>query len=182
LLPASGTPSAPREVSPAEQFRYDLRPGQADFHAFPRAQWKASLVRALRELPDRRLGYANHRGVAELRDAVAGYLAPPSHLIDDVENVLLVTGVTPPTLDQTAMASFIDDAGLERHLRSMRRRYRAKREVLIDALATQPAALPGTYLATVSGGNDGRAQVTGVTGRRPRAGELFLAARFRCFG
>jgi GntR family transcriptional regulator/MocR family aminotransferase len=44
--------------------------------------------------------------------------------------------VTPPTLDQMAMASFIDDAGLERHLRSMRRRYRAKREVLIDALAT----------------------------------------------
>jgi GntR family transcriptional regulator/MocR family aminotransferase len=297
LLPASGTPPAPRQVSPAEQFRYDLRPGQADFHAFPRAQWKASLVRALRELPDRRLGYANHCGVAELRNAVAGYLArvrgvvvepehvvvccaasqaltvlwqavrkqggrrvavedpgwrwqrytvehagleavpvrvdasglvvtdlaaadvdavvmtpahqyptgvvmtaerraalimwarergaliveddydveyrfgqepvaslqglapdlvafvgttsktlapalrlawvvPPSHLIDDVENMLLVTGVTPPTLDQMAMASFIDDAGLERHLRSMRRRYRAKREVLIDALAT----------------------------------------------
>jgi GntR family transcriptional regulator/MocR family aminotransferase len=297
LLPASGTPPAPRQVSPAEQFRYDLRPGQADFHAFPRARWKASLVRALRDLPDRRLGYANHRGVAELRNAVAGYLArvrgvvvepehvvvccaasqaltvlweavrkqggrrvavedpgwrwqrytvehagleavpvrvdasglvvsdlaaagvdavvmtpahqyptgvvmtaerraalitwarerraliveddydveyrfgrepvaslqglapdlvafvgttsktlapalrlawivPPSHLIDDVENVLLVTGVTPPTLDQMAMASFIDDAGLERHLRSMRRRYRAKREVLIDALGT----------------------------------------------
>jgi DNA-binding transcriptional MocR family regulator len=30
---------------------------------------------ALRELPDRRLGYANHCGVAELRNAVAGYLA-----------------------------------------------------------------------------------------------------------
>jgi GntR family transcriptional regulator/MocR family aminotransferase len=297
LLAASGTPPAARQLSPPEHFRYDLRPGQADFHAFPRARWKASLVRALRELPDRRLGYANHRGVAELRNAVAGYLArvrgvvvepehvvvccaasqaltvlwqalrkqggrrvavedpgwrwqrytvehagleavpvrvdadglvvadlaaadvdavvmtpahqyptgvvmtaerraalitwarerraliveddydveyrfgrepvaslqglapdlvafvgttsktlapalrlawvvPPSHLIDDVENVLLVTGVTPPTLDQMAMASFIDDAALERHLRSMRRRYRAKRDVLIDALAT----------------------------------------------
>jgi GntR family transcriptional regulator / MocR family aminotransferase len=297
LLPASGTPPAPRQVSPPEHFRYDLRPGQADFHAFPRARWKASLVRALRELPDRRLAYANHRGVAELRNAVAGYLArargvvvepehvviccaasqaltvlwqalrrhggrrvavedpgwrwqrytvehagleavpvrvdgdglvvpdlaaadvdavvmtpahqyptgvvmtperraalitwarerraliveddydveyrfgrepvaslqglapdlvafvgttsktlapalrlawivPPSHLIDDVENVLLVTGVTPPTLDQMALASFIEDAALERHLRSMRRRYRAKRDVLIDALGT----------------------------------------------
>jgi GntR family transcriptional regulator/MocR family aminotransferase len=297
LLPASGTPPAPRQVSLPEHFRYDLRPGQADFHAFPRARWKASLVRALRELPDRRLGYANHRGIAELRNAVAGYLArvrgvvvepehvvvccaasqaltvlwqalrkqggrrvavedpgwrwqrytvehagleavpvrvdadglvvselaaadvdavvmtpahqyptgvvmtaerrsalitwarerraliveddydveyrfgrepvaslqglapdlvafvgttsktlapalrlawvvPPSHLIDEVENVLLVTGVTPPTLDQMAMASFIEDAALERHLRSMRRRYRAKRDVLIDALGT----------------------------------------------
>jgi GntR family transcriptional regulator/MocR family aminotransferase len=297
LLPASGRPPAPRKVRVPEHFRYDLRPGQADFHAFPRARWKASLVRALRELPDRRLGYANHLGVAELRNAVAGYLArgrgvvvepehvviccatsqaltvlwqalrqqggrrvavedpgwrwqrytvehagleavpvrvdadglvvsdlaaadvdavvmtpahqyptgvvmtaerrsalitwarerraliveddydveyrfgrepvaslqglapdlvafvgttsktlapalrlawmvPPSHLIDDVENMLLVTGVTPPTLDQMAMASFIEDAALERHLRSMRRRYRAKREVLVGALGT----------------------------------------------
>ncbi len=295
LLAASVTPPARRQVSLPEHFRYDLRPGQADFHAFPRARWKAALVRALRELPDQRLGYANHRGVAELRNALAGYLArmrgvlvepdhvvvccaasqaltvlwhvlrnrgarrvavedpgwrwqrytvehagleavpvrvdadglvvpeliaadvdavvmtpahhyptgvimtaerraaliawarerqaliveddydveyrfdrqpmaslqglapdlvafvgttsktlapalrlawvvPPSHLIDDVENVLLVTGVTPPTLDQIAMASFIEDAALERHLRSMRRRYRAKRNVLIDAL------------------------------------------------
>ena len=43
-------------------------------------------------------------------------------------------GVTPPTLDQIAMASFIQDAALERHLRSMRRRYRAKRDLFVDAL------------------------------------------------
>jgi GntR family transcriptional regulator/MocR family aminotransferase len=310
LLPAAGLPPARRPVSPPQYFRYDLRPGQADYHAFPRARWKASLVRALRELPDRRLGYANHRGVAELRNAIAGYLArgrgvvvepehvvvccaasqaltvlwqalrkqggrrvavedpgwrwqrytvehagleavpvrvdadglvvsdlaaagvdavvmtpahqyptgvvmtaerrsalitwarerraliveddydveyrfgrepvaslqglapdlvafvgttsktlapalrlawmvPPSHLIDDVESELLVTGVTPPTLDQIAMASFIEDAALERHLRSMRRRYRAKREVLIDALG---AHLPEVRISGTAAG------------------------------
>jgi GntR family transcriptional regulator/MocR family aminotransferase len=310
LLPASGRPPAPRKVRVPEHFRYDLRPGQADFHAFPRARWKASLVRALRELPDRRLGYANHLGVAELRNAVAGYLArgrgvvvepehvviccaasqaltvlwqalrqqggrrvavedpgwrwqrytvehagleavpvrvdadglvvselaaadvdavvmtpahqyptgvvmtaerrsalitwarerraliveddydveyrfgrepvaslqglapdlvafvgttsktlapalrlawmvPPSHLIDDVENMLLVTGVTPPTLDQMAMASFIEDAALERHLRSMRRRYRAKRDILVGALGTH---LPGVRISGAAAG------------------------------
>src|SRR5258707_1622561 len=63
LLPASGMPPMPRPVSPPEHFRYDLRPGQADFHAFPRARWKTSLMRALGELPDRRLGYANPPGV-----------------------------------------------------------------------------------------------------------------------
>jgi GntR family transcriptional regulator/MocR family aminotransferase len=69
------------------------------------------------------------------------WIVPPAHLIDDVENVLLVTGVTPPTFDQIAMASFIENAALERHLGSMRRRYRAKRDVLVDALATYlPAA------------------------------------------
>jgi GntR family transcriptional regulator/MocR family aminotransferase len=51
-----------------------------------------------------------------------------------VEDVLLVTGVTPPTLDQIALASFIEDAALERHLRSMRRRYRAKRDLLVTEL------------------------------------------------
>ena len=295
LLPAPGSPPRRRQVSRARRFQYDLRPGQADFHAFPRAAWKAALARALRELPDARLTYGEHRGVRELRTAVAEYLArmrgvvvdpghvviccaashaltvlwhvirsrggrrvaiedpgwrwqrftvehagleavpvrvdadglvvselaaadvdavvmtpahhyptgvvmsaerrsaliawarerraliveddydveyrfgrdpmaslqgmapdlvafvgttsktlapalrlawlvPPSDLIDDIENVLLVTGVSPPTLDQVALARFIEDAALERHLRSMRRRYRAKRDVLLGAL------------------------------------------------
>ena len=335
-LPATGTPPARRQIRTPELFRYDLRPGQADYHGFPRARWKASLVRALRELPDRRLGYASHRGVRELRNAVAGYLArvrgvvaepeqvvvccaasqamtviwqalrkqggrrvavedpgwrwqrytvehagleavpvrvdadgmvvrdlaaagvdavvmtpshhyptgvvmtaerraalitwarerraliveddydveyrfgrepvaalqgmapdlvafvgttsktlapalrlawivPPSHLIDDVENVLLVTGVTPPTLDQVAMASFIEDAALERHLRSMRRRYRAKRDVLIDALSTHlpEVRIGGTaaglhLLAWLPDGADERA--TAMRARRSGVG------------
>jgi GntR family transcriptional regulator/MocR family aminotransferase len=61
-------------------------------------------------------------------------MVPPPHLIDEVEQVMLVTGVTPPTLDQVALATFIETAALERHLRTMRRRYRAKREILVDAL------------------------------------------------
>jgi GntR family transcriptional regulator/MocR family aminotransferase len=295
MLPAAGVPPARRQVGQPEFFRYELRPGTPDFHAFPRARWKAALVRAVRELPDMQLSYANHRGVADLRNAVAGYLArmrgvvvdaehvviccaasqglsvlwhvlarrgarrvaiedpgwrwqrftvehagleavpvrvdehgmvvselaaadvdavvmtpahhyptgtvmtaerrsaliawarerqaliveddydveyrfgaepmaslqglapdlvafigttsktlapalrmawlvPPPHLIDEVEQVMLVTGVTPPTLDQVALATFIESAALERHLRAMRRRYRAKREILVDAL------------------------------------------------
>jgi GntR family transcriptional regulator/MocR family aminotransferase len=296
-LPETAAPP-PRAPRPAPQrFRYDLRPGQADYHAFPRARWKAALMQALRDLPDRRLGYAGHRGIYELRNAVAGYLArmrgvvvepeqviiccatsqaltvicqvlrrrglrrvaiedpgwrwqryaaehagleavpvrvdadglvvselaaadvdavvvtpahqyptgvvmtaerrsallawaherqaliieddydveyrfgqepvaslqglapdrvvflgttsktlapalrlawmvPPAAMVEELESVLMITGVVPPTLDQLALASFIEDAALERHLRSMRRRYRAKREVLAGALRT----------------------------------------------
>ncbi len=294
-LSAPGLPPARRQLSASPEYKYELRPGLADYHAFPRARWKAALSRALRDLPDGRLTYAQHAGTPELRNAVAGYLArmrgvvvapehvviccaasqaltvlwhvlrargarrvaiedpgwrwqrytvehagleavpvrvdehgmvvpelaaadvdavvmtpahhyptgvvmtpqrraaliawarerralvveddydveyrfdqhpisalqglapdlvafvgttsktlapalrlawlvPPLDLIDDVEHELLVTGVTPPTLDQIAMASFIEDAALERHLRAMRRHYRAKRKVLIDAL------------------------------------------------
>ncbi len=286
-------PRAPRPVP--KRFRYDLRPGQADYHAFPRARWKAALLQAIRDLPDRRLGYAGHRGSYELRSAIAGYLArmrgvvvepeqvvvccatsqaltviwhvlrnrgvrrvaiedpgwrwqrytaehagleavpvrvdedglvvselaaadveavvitpahqyptgvvmtaerrsallawaherqvliieddydveyrfgrepvaslqglapdrvvfvgissktlapslrlawmvPPAAMIDEVESVLRITGVTPPTLDQLALASSIEGAAMERHLRSMRRRYHAKRDVLVGAL------------------------------------------------
>ncbi len=309
-LAASGRSPERRQVSPPQLYRYDLRPGQADYHAFPRAAWKAALIKALREVPDGRLGYASHRGVAELRNAVAGYLArvrgvvvepehvvvccaasqaltvlwdvlrqrgarriavedpgwrwqrftvehagleavpvrvdrdgmvitelaaadvdavvmtpahhyptgvvmtaerrgaliawarerdaliveddydveyrfgrdpvaslqglapelvafvgttsktlapalrlawivPPSRLIDDVENVLLITGVTPPTIDQVAMASFIEDAALERHLRSMRRRYRAKRDLLVGELGKH---LPGVRVSGTAAG------------------------------
>jgi GntR family transcriptional regulator / MocR family aminotransferase len=62
------------------------------------------------------------------------WAVPPAHLIDDVAVVMRDTGVTPATLDQVAMATFIEDAALERHLRAMRRRYRAKREILVGAL------------------------------------------------
>ena len=333
---ASGRPPARRQLTAPNRYRYELRPGLADFHAFPRAAWKAALMRALRELPDSRLTYGDHRGVPELRNALAGYLArvrgvvvdpehvvvccaasqalivlwhvlrrrggrrvgiedpgwrwqrytaeqagleavpirvdadgmmvsdlaaagvdavvmtpahhyptgvvmtaerrgaliawarergaliveddydveyrfgrdpmaslqglapdlvafvgttsktlapalrlawvvPPSHLIDDVEDVLLVTGVTPPTLDQVAMASFIDDAALERHLRSMRRRYRAKRTVLVDELGTHlpEVRVSGTeaglhVLAWLPGGADEHA--TAMRARRAGVG------------
>jgi GntR family transcriptional regulator / MocR family aminotransferase len=295
-VPSRWEGPAPRRSSPAARFRYDLRPGNADFHAFPRTRWQAALVRALRELPDARLSYASHRGTPELRNAVAEYvarvrgvvadpdriviccgvshglsalwqalrargarrvaiedpgwrwqkytvehagleavpirvdadglvvaelevsgvdavvltpahqyptgvvmtaerrsalvawarehdtliveddydveyrfdrdpvaslqglapdavvffgtasktLAPalrlawmalPPYLLEGVERELLVTGVTPPTLEQIALASFIADSGLERHLRRMRRHYRGKRDLLVEQLA-----------------------------------------------
>jgi GntR family transcriptional regulator/MocR family aminotransferase len=72
--------------------------------------------------------------------------------------------VTPPTLDQVAMASFIEEAALERHLRAMRRNYRAKRNVLVGALAEHLPAVrvSGTeaglhVLATLPDGADERA-------------------------
>jgi GntR family transcriptional regulator/MocR family aminotransferase len=83
-LPASSGVPRRRPVDPPQSFRYDLRPGQADFHAFPRAHWKAAL---LRDLPDIRLTYADHRGVPELRNAVAGYLARMRGVVVEPEDV-----------------------------------------------------------------------------------------------
>ena len=77
------------------------------------------------------------------------WVVPPSYLIDDVENVLLVTGVTPPTLDQVAIASFIEDAGLDVICVRCARHYRAKRDVLIGALHRH---LPDVRISGIAGG------------------------------
>ena len=54
--------------------RHDLRPGHADPSSFPRQAWAAMMRRVLAEAPDEALGYADPRGRAELRAALAGYL------------------------------------------------------------------------------------------------------------
>jgi GntR family transcriptional regulator/MocR family aminotransferase len=301
-LPAPWVLPGAREPRHLTPFRYDLRPGQADFHAFPRRRWQAALTRALRELPDTRLTYAPHRGAPELRIAIAAYLrraravvaeadqvviscgvshgllavlaalrrrgarrvaiedpgwrwqrrtvvrvgleavpvrvdehglivsdlaaqeadavmvtaahqyptgvvlsserrdaliawarehnavileddydaeyrydgdpmpalqsvapdrvayvgtvsktlAPalrigwivaPARLLGDIEQEFRVSAAQPPTIDQVALAGLVEDGGLDRHLRAMRRRYRAKRELLIDTLAQHAPAL-----------------------------------------
>ncbi len=83
--------SGPRHLTP---FRYDLRPGQADFHAFPRRRWQAAVVRALRDLPDTRLTYAPHRGAPELRVAVAAYLRRARAVVADADQVVISCGVS----------------------------------------------------------------------------------------
>jgi GntR family transcriptional regulator / MocR family aminotransferase len=93
-LPAPwGRPSAPepRHLTP---FRYDLRPGQADFHAFPRRRWQAAVGRALRDLPDTRLTYAPHRGAPELRIAVTAYLRRARAVVAEPDQVVISCGVS----------------------------------------------------------------------------------------
>ena len=81
----------PRHLTP---FRYDLRPGQADFHAFPRRRWQAAVARALRDLPDTRLTYGPHRGAPELRIAVAAYLRRARAVVAEPDRVVISCGVS----------------------------------------------------------------------------------------
>jgi len=48
--------------------------------------------------------------------------------------------LAPPTLHQLALATFIETGGYDRYLRAARKRYQARRRLLLDALA---ARLPG---------------------------------------
>ena len=64
-----------------------------------------------------------------------GWIVVPPHLLAEVEQEFRVSAAMPPTLDQVALASLIEDGALDRHLRAMRRRYRVKRELLIETVA-----------------------------------------------
>jgi len=75
------------------EFRYDREP-----------------IGALQGLAPEHIVYAGSASKTLAPALRLAWVVPPSHLIDDVEDVLLVTGVTPPTLDQVALASFIENA------------------------------------------------------------------------
>ena len=52
VLAPPARPPERRQLPPPARYRYELRPGLADYHRFPRAAWKSALVRALRDLSD----------------------------------------------------------------------------------------------------------------------------------
>jgi len=62
----------PEETAPP---RYDLRSGLPDLGAFPRRAWLAAARATLNATPDHVLGYPDPRGLPQLRNALAGYLA-----------------------------------------------------------------------------------------------------------
>jgi GntR family transcriptional regulator/MocR family aminotransferase len=63
-----------------------------------------------------------------------GWLAVPSRLAGDVADEKDRTDRGTPVLDQAALADLLRRGEVDRHLRRMRRRYRARRDALVAAL------------------------------------------------
>lgn len=93
-LPASWGPPEPRRLEAPTRYRYDLRPGVADFHSFPRSGWQRALTRALRDITDLRLSYGDHRGARELRTALAEHLARRRGVVAEPERVVICCGAS----------------------------------------------------------------------------------------
>jgi GntR family transcriptional regulator/MocR family aminotransferase len=71
-----------------------------------------------------------------------GWLAAPPALAEAVRHARAVRDLGSPVIDQHALARLIACGAYDRHLRQMRRRYRARRDALADALARRlPAAV-----------------------------------------
>ncbi|MBT2456895.1 PLP-dependent aminotransferase family protein [Streptomyces sp. ISL-86] len=91
--PASAA-GAPRVSRPARRGpSYSLVPGSPDLGSFPRAAWLSAARRALTDAPNDAFGYgADGRGRAELREALAGYLARARGVYADPERIVLCAG------------------------------------------------------------------------------------------
>lgn len=78
-----------------------------------------------------------------------GWLAVPPRLIDEIEARQRTLGGGPALPEQIALASMIERGELDRHLRRQRRRYRQRREALLEALGSR---LPGLAVRGAAAG------------------------------
>jgi GntR family transcriptional regulator/MocR family aminotransferase len=78
-----------------------------------------------------------------------GWLVVPRDLLGWVQAEQLRWSAGSPRIDQNALAIFIETGGYDHHLRRMRRTYRQRRDVLLDALARH---LPDASVSGIAAG------------------------------
>ncbi len=78
-----------------------------------------------------------------------GWLVPPRHLRDDLVSAKRDTDLGNATLPQLVLARLMESGDLERHLRSVRRRHRRRRDAMVAALA---AHLPSARVLGAAAG------------------------------
>ncbi len=78
-----------------------------------------------------------------------GWLVAPPALAEEVRRARALSDLGSPVIDQHALVRLIAGGAYDRHLRQMRRRYRARRDALTDALARW---LPGAVTHGVPAG------------------------------
>jgi GntR family transcriptional regulator/MocR family aminotransferase len=78
-----------------------------------------------------------------------GWLVLPEHLVGAVAERKRLTDAGSPTLDQLALAQLIECGDYDRHLRQARRRYRARRDALVEAVGRH---LPDARVTGVAAG------------------------------
>ena len=76
----------------ASAYRINFGYGRPDVTQFPRQLWLRSLRRVLNEAPSERLGYLDHRGAPELREALAAYLNRVRGTAADPERMVVCNG------------------------------------------------------------------------------------------
>jgi GntR family transcriptional regulator/MocR family aminotransferase len=74
--------------------RLDFLPGVPDTAAFPRTAWAGAVAQAVRRAPASSLLYGDPRGAAELRVALAAYLARVRGVVAAADDIVICAGVS----------------------------------------------------------------------------------------
>jgi GntR family transcriptional regulator/MocR family aminotransferase len=104
-----------------------------------------------------------------------GWLVVPPRLLDAVVGQKALADHGCPTLDQLALARLLEGGAYDRYLRQARRRYRARRDALVEAVARY---LPGARVTGLAAGLHAIVQLP----RRVDGLSLMQAARRRSVG
>jgi GntR family transcriptional regulator / MocR family aminotransferase len=100
-------------------------------------RYDRAAVGALQGLEPEHVVYAGTASKTLVPALRIGWLAVPSRLIDAVAEEKRLADRTTAQIDQHALAHFLAGGELDRHLRRMRVRYRARRDALVAALAEE---------------------------------------------
>ena len=88
----ASTLSEPATEPTRDALAFDFFPGYPDLASFPRSAWLRVMREALREAPDRALGYPDPRGAPELRAAVAAHLRRVRGVVVDPGSIVVCSG------------------------------------------------------------------------------------------
>lgn len=176
-------PASPAAAAPPALPRVDLRAGAPDLSMFPAGEWVRAVRSVLRDGPPGALDYTGPRGRAELRAALAGYLARARGVVAAPDQVVVCSGVDDAlgllarALAATGRATVaMEDPCLAFHRTIVERAGAVIAPVPVDGHGVDVGALAGSGAAVVT---PARQAVVGSTLAPERRGALVAWAR-RC--
>jgi GntR family transcriptional regulator/MocR family aminotransferase len=116
-------------------------------------------VGALQGLDPERVIYAGSVSKTLAPALRLGWLVVPSGLVDRVSAEKMLADRGTSRIDQLAFADFLARAELDRHLRRMRAKYRARRDALVEAIT---AELPEAEIVGIAAGLHATVGLPGV--------------------
>ncbi len=81
-----------RTTEQSNPFFVELLPGEPDPSSFPRRAWATAVRKVLHTNPDDLLRYGDRQGIAELREALAAYLARSRAVVTDPSRIVIFGG------------------------------------------------------------------------------------------